>query len=143
METQIKLAKDYGYKPLPPEKSAFYREFYSKSIPSFLKLEGEKCPLYNKEGTKICHKYDRIVIGDYGAFVEFSNEEACFINYIIEMGEEYRLDGIYNVKYHWYTTIDNTHIKLYYQVGTVSYADYKVGKWYVSIHEVIKGKEND
>ena len=39
------------------------------------------------------------------------------------------------VKYDW-LTIKGMDIKVYHQKRTVNYADYKVGKYYVSVHDV-------
>lgn len=54
-------------------------------------------------GSLICEWYDRIVIGDYGAFIEFP-ESAIRNNFEVEKGQEYRInDERYSsrVKYHW------------------------------------------
>lgn len=86
--------------------------------------------------------YDRIVIGDYGAFIEFDNNKAIVESFIIAPGQEYRIeDERYskNVKYIWLTVYDGSGIKVYFQKKGVSYADYKPGKYYVSVHEVLRG----
>ena len=129
------LAQKYGYRPLPSELSDNYRNFYKENIPSFLNIDGGG-HLYTSYGTLICERYNRIVIGDYGAFVEFS-KPACDL--IIAPGQEYRVnDERYskNVKYIWLTTADRSKIKIYHQKRTVKYADYKRGMYYVSVHEV-------
>ena len=91
--------------------------------------------MLSADGVLLCYNYDRIVIGDYGAFIEFSKPALpleCM------PGQEYRMyDDRYKnkVKYDWLTT--EKHIsKIYHQKRTVSYADYKVGKYYISVHEV-------
>lgn len=94
--------------------------------------------MFTLKGTKICDSYDRIVVGDYGAFIEFSNEPEN-TEFIIQHGQEYRInDPRYsqNVKYIWMTIDDGSRIKIYKQKKTVSYADYLPGKFYVSVHEV-------
>lgn len=91
---------------------------------------------------KISNSYDRIVIGDYGAFIEIDKKDMIKENIKIKEGEEYRIyDTRYsnNVKYFWYTTKDNSNIKIYYQRRKVNYADYKIDKYYVSVHEVLGG----
>ena len=87
----------------------------------------------------ICNGYDRIVIGDYGAFIEFS-EEHIASDFTIKAGQEYRVnDEKYkkNIKYIWLTIGDGSNIKIYLQKRKVSYADYKPKKYYVSVHEVL------
>lgn len=37
----------------------------------------------------------------------------------------------------WLTAKDGSGVKIYFQKNTVSYADYRTGKLYVSPHEVI------
>ena len=127
------LAKKYGYKPLPAELSSKYRSYFKENIPEFLNVDGGK--MLSADGVLLCYTYDRIVIGDYGAFIEFSKPALpleCM------PGQEYRMyDSRYKdkVKYDWLTT--EKHItKVYHQKRTVKYADYKVGKYYVSVHEV-------
>lgn len=133
------LAEKYKYKPLPKELSEKYRMLFDKNIPLFLDTFGSECSLYTLNRTLICNGYDRIVIGDYGAFIEFSSEHAMSSNFIIKKGQEYRVnDERYknNVKYIWLTIDDDSDIKIYFQKRKVSYADYKPEKYYVSVHEV-------
>ena len=100
------------------------------SIPSFLNVSGSTATLYTLNGTQICNGYDRIVIGDYGAFIEFSQEHIAS-KFVIKKGQEYRVnDKKYknNVKYIWLTINDKSDIKIYFQKKKVSYADYKPKK---------------
>ena len=74
--------------------------------------------LCTKTGTVVCNGYTRIVVGDYGAFIEFDKEQANFDKYIIAPGQEYRVnDPKYskNVKYIWMTIADGSNIKIYKQ----------------------------
>ena len=138
LKIEAELAKKYGYKPLTEELSDEFRKLYSENIPSFLDVSGSTSTLYTLNGTKICNGYDRIVIGDYGAFIEFSQENVAS-KFFIKKGQEYRVnDEKYknNVKYIWLTINDKSDIKIYYQKKRVSYADYKPNKYYVSVHEV-------
>ena len=133
LRLESELAKKYKYKKLPKEESVKYREIYKQNIPSFLSISGGG-KLFTMNGTLLCDNYDRIVIGDYGAFIEFSKPASKLV---IEKGQEYRLTEQYkNVKYNWVTINDGSHIKIYHQRKTVTYADYLVGKFYVSVHEV-------
>lgn len=137
-EIEQYFAEKYKYKKLPEEASEAVRDYYERNVPEHIKLEGEKAPLFTSEGTKLCDEYDRVVIGDYGAFVEFSEPASEFI---IKPGQEYRVnDERYKtrIKYIWLTTKDKSDIKIYLQKRTVTYADYKPGKYYVSVHEAYK-----
>lgn len=131
-----KLAKKYNYKKLSEKLSINARLIYNKTIPTFLQ-NFENQPLYTVNGSCICNNFDRIVIGDYGAYVEFSGEQANKELFIIAPGQEYRLEPRYsNVKYIWLTIDDGSEIKIYYQKNTVKYADYIPNKYYISVYEV-------
>ena len=138
LKIEQKLADKYGYMKLPETLSQKYRNFFLENIPSYLKIDGDNSCLYTKKGSLVCRRYNRIVIGDYGAFVEFSKEDVGE-DFHIKDGQEYRIfDRKYskNVKYLWYTINDGSDIKIYYQKRKVNYADYKRGMYYVSVHEV-------
>ena len=133
---EAQLAAQYKYRKLKPSLSSVVRNKYRENIPYFLKEEGDNRDLYTKNGTQICSGYDRIVVGDYGAFVEFSEIQRAR-DFVCEKGQEYRLESRYgNAKYLWLTVKDGSNIKIYHQRETVDYADYIPGKYYVSVHEV-------
>ena len=137
---EAKLAQKYGYKPLPKDLSEKYRQFYIDNLPKGFMLDGSSDQLYTKNGTLICNGYTRIVIGDYGAFVEFDKEQANTEQYIIAPGQEYRVnDPKYskNVKYVWMTIADGSNIKIYKQKKIVTCAYDKIGFYYISPHECI------
>jgi hypothetical protein len=141
LKFQEALAYKYNYCKLPDKLSKEARQLYLENLPPGLLLNGDpERKIYSKNKTLIAIGYDRIVIGDYGAFIEFNFNQIVFNNLIIKPGEEYRInDEKYknHVKYVWLTTIDNSNIKIYYQKRKVSYADYKRGKYYVSPYEVV------
>ena len=129
-----KMADMYNYQPLPLPLSISCKEEYIKNIPPHLNINGGE-KLYTTNGTLICNNYQRIVVGDYGAYIEFDSPATQLY---IEKGQEYRLEERYNhIKYVWLTIPDGSNVKIYHQRHTVAYADYKVGKYYVSVYEVI------
>lgn len=134
------LAREYKYKPIPPLLSMQYRQDYLDSLPAGMLVQGNKnCRIYSKEGTLIACGYTRIVVGDYGAFIEFSPKQAIHNNIITKKGQEYRVNDIRyskNVKYHWLTAKDNSDCKIYYQIKPVDYADYKPKMYYISPYDV-------
>ena len=133
LKFEAELAKKYNYQKLPEAISKLCRDVYLKNIPTNLSLTGGN-QIYTLKGTLITNQYNRIVIGDYGAFIEFDSPASEFI---IQPGEEYRLKKDYNVKYNWLTINDNSNIKIYYQKRLVDYADYQIDKYYVSVHEIM------
>lgn len=135
------LAKAFKYKPLPGILSTICKTIYESHIPEWLNLNGDSVELKTSSGTVICNGYNRIVIGDYGAFIEFTKEQAIRENLRIAPGQEYRVnDPKYkdSVAYVWHTARDDSQIKIYRQKKTVDYADYKIGMCYVSVVEVIR-----
>lgn len=138
LKIEATLAKKYKYQPLPGDLSEKYRGFFKENIPDFLCVDGARTVLVTNSGTPICNWYDRIVIGDYGAFIEFP-KEAIASEFVIQPGQEYRVyDDKYksSVKYVWLTVSDESCVKIYEQKRGVRYADYKPNKYYVSVHEV-------
>lgn len=138
---QEKLARAYKYKPIEPNMFlGDVRLQYRDALPEWCKLDGDQnCGLFSERETRVAYGYRRIVIGDYGAFVEIEPKQIEMLTLKLAPGEEYRVyDERYSahVKYHWYTTIVPAQIKLYYQQRTVEYADYIPGMWYVSVYEV-------
>ena len=154
---QSELAKMYNYGRQPTNVGNINMDIYYDFLPSFCKMErtsvrnkpgyeipGKDYPLYSKDGTLIAEKYDRVVIGHYGAFIEIDPSDIKNDNITVKKGEEYRINNDYykeTVKYFWMTTKDESDCKLYFQQKEVSYADYKVDKWYVSPFEVCDEKE--
>lgn len=120
------------YKPLPAEESRAVRAIYAAQLPQILLEEG---PLnfFTPKGSLLATGYERIVIGDYGAYIECAPEHIVRENIQLKWpGEPSR-----PIKYLWWRPIDGSAVKLYEQRGTVSYADYKVGCWYFAPSEVI------
>jgi len=131
------LSNKYKYKKLSNKLSNIAQNIYANTIPAFLLSFDKTKSLYSLNGSLICNGYDRIVIGDYGAYIEFSSEQANKDLFTIAPGQEYRLEPRYNnVKYIWLTIDDGSQIKIYYQKNTVSYADYKPQYYYISVYEV-------
>ena len=153
LEFQDKLAKQYSYKVISPLIAKINMEKYYTTIPSIFQgtkhptnekpgfyIDGKDIELYSDVGTKIATKYDRIVIGHYGAFIEIDQNDIIKENIRCTPGQEYRMsDPAYSqrVKYFWMTAKDTSNCKLYWQQREVAYADYKPFKWYISPFEVI------
>lgn len=138
------LARKYKYKDLPMDLIDKYHEFFRENTPAYL-FEDTNRPLYTTSGTLICSSFDRIVIGDYGAFVEFTPDKANERAFIIAPGQEYRINDprfSKNIKYEWWTVNDKSGVKIYKQKRSVTYAAYIPGRYYVSVHEVFPEKEN-
>lgn len=82
--------------------------------------------------------YNRVVIGGQGAYIEFEESHIAPV-LVTKPGQEYR--GTEKYKYCKYFHLMphpryGKEIKVYHQRGQVNYADYKVGKYYVSVDEL-------
>jgi len=131
------LAKHYGYKPLPQELSNGIREIYANDFDEGLLDKTFHSKIYSTAGTLIANKCSKIVIGDYGVYLELDDEDIIKENIKVKEGQEFRLNKDFKGKYHWYTPKDKSNTKLYYQTKGVSYADYLPNKWYVSPYEIM------
>lgn len=119
MLLQDRLAKEYKYKKLPFDISEEARLSYLSEIPASLKLEGDiNFKLYSNKGTLFSTGYNRIVVGDYGAFIEFDTSQILRENIKIKNGQEYRVN-------------DDKYKR------TVEYADYSPERFYVSHYEIL------
>ena len=90
---------------------------------------------YTKDGLLLAHGYTRVVIGGRGPYIEFETDNIVKQNISIPKHAEYKLTQSL-AYYHEYRSNDKCFVKLYYQMLGVSYADYKVGKWYIDPDKV-------
>lgn len=145
--TVPELIKKYNYKALPPELSKEQRRQYETELkPYFPHVLARDCELYVRGPLKISDGYRRIVVGDYGAFIEFTPAQAVVENFEVAPGEEYRLKENYRhtVKYFWLCPKGCPDVKIYFQQQRVDYADYQPMMFYVAPFDVfIKEKKND
>lgn len=139
---QEQLAREFKYQPVGI--NIFYgdvRETYRAALPEWCTLSGDPSVLlYTLDETLIARGYTRIVIGDYGAFVEISPDQIVENNLKCKEGQEYRITDprfAANVKYRWLTSKDRANCKVYEQVKTVEYADYRPGMYYISPYELL------
>lgn len=122
--------RKYRFRPLPLRVRTFYLDKYRNALNGFDSTK----PACIK-GKRLCSEWDRVVIGDYGAYLEFRPETAL-VEFTITKGQEWRIDQEYiakrglNIKYVW---LEYAGVKVYYQLGTVQYADYLVDRYYVSV----------
>jgi len=99
-------------------------------------LEGNpETKFYTKNGLKIAQGYVRVVIGGRGPYIEFEDSHIIKENIHIPKHAEYKITQSLPY-YHEYRSNDECFVKLYYQKMEVSYADYKIGKWYIDPEKV-------
>lgn len=76
LKYQEQLANEYKYKPIPRTFFKDVRAEFEETLPEWCNMSGDTTKLETRSGTVIASGYNRIVIGDYGAFVEFSRAQA-------------------------------------------------------------------
>ena len=124
-------SKDF-FKPLDEEQSKMIREYFKSKIT--IPLEGNKhMEFRNKCGTLIATGYQRIVVGDFGPFVELDISNLKYNN----IKEKWPGSFKKTVKYVWFHTLDDVETKIYCQRQTVPYADYRVGMYYAHVSDLI------
>ncbi|KKK71190.1 hypothetical protein LCGC14_2916390 [marine sediment metagenome] len=93
--------------------------------------EGDSGCLYTSTGLKVSEGFERIVIGGRGPYIEFQTDQLFLPVLHIPQHCQYRVDSP-RVYYIEYRTKDEAGVKVYHQKKVVSYADYKIGLWYIS-----------
>jgi hypothetical protein len=86
---------------------------------------------FTLSGTLVARGYERIVIGQRGPYIEFSEMSIVREAIVMPSDQEWRLGTGY-VYYNEWRSADESSVKLYEQRKTVDYADYRVGMWYLS-----------
>ena len=142
---QEQLAHQYRYKAIPRTFFQDVRTEFEGTLPDWCNVTGYSVPLETVSGTVIANGYNRIVIGDYGSFIEISPSQILMDKLHVREGQTYRIEDpryAEHVKYLWYTANDWSDVKVYLQKRTVEYADYKPGMIYVSVYEVFPVSES-
>ena len=91
---------------------------------------------YTKSGLEVAKKYERVVIGDRGPYIEFSENMITKTNIHIPDDQKWRLKNPVCFYNEWRTD-DEYFVKIYEQKRLVKYADYKIKMWYISPFDLI------
>jgi hypothetical protein len=119
------------YRSLPSKMSVIARAHFKRELR--IPLLGMEVSIKNNSGTLIATGYKRVVIGDYGAFIEMTSEQIVTENIV----PKWPGTPAKPVKYIWMQTNDDEQTKIYQQTAKVEYADYQKGMYYVSPKDVI------
>ena len=133
----------YGSKRLPDEMRNMAHNIYKEALPINVRQGDYDFRLYDKEGTLIAYKFDRVVIGDFGVYYEFNANEIAKENIKVMESEAYRLNESYKdyIKNYVYTAKDDSNIRINFQLKEVKHIDYTLRKFYVSAFDVKIKKE--
>lgn len=86
--------------------------------------------VYLLDGTLFASGFNRVVHGGRGDYVEFEKEHILLPLYS-KFGNNIETDNL-DIYYWWLIPEGHPDTKVYLQKKTVKYADYKIGKYYVS-----------
>lgn len=89
-----------------------------------------KQDIYLPNGELFAKEFIRVVHGGRGDYVEF-NKEQILLPLISKFGNDINSEDL-DVYYWWLYPKGSPEVKVYLQRKTVKYADYKIGKYYVS-----------
>lgn len=88
-------------------------------------------PLYFKDGMQFSSGYERVVHGGRGDYVELTKEQI-----VVSLKSKFNNPipkEIQNEPYYYYYLVPEGRTeKVYWQIKTVKYADYKIGYYYIS-----------
>jgi hypothetical protein len=93
-------------------------------------LGDESTVFISENGIRLAQGYNRVVFGGRGAYVEFSPKHMCLKNIHIPENQLFRLSDL-RIYYIEFRSSDESNVKIYYQMKTVAYADYKIGMFYM------------
>ena len=103
-------------------------------------IDGDKIKIYTELNNEIGNQYERVVIGQRGPYVEFNSNQIHCDKLYIPKNQLYRLSDpkVYYIEFR----TNNTNVKVYYQMRSVAYADYKIGNFYISPEHLFYIKDN-
>jgi hypothetical protein len=111
---------------------------------SRLKFEGDNTTnFYSESGLLLAKGYHKVVIGKRGAYVEFEGSSIVTSNLHIPGEERWRVrsETAYYIEYR---SNCKSNVMVYWQKRYVQYADYELGKWYMSPSDLyLKGGSLD
>lgn len=90
--------------------------------------------LYLKDGSLFANCYNRVVHGKRGDYIELEKEHIV-PELVSKFGNDINIP--IDRYYFWLHPLNKPEFKVYLQLKTVKYADYKIGKYYIS-PELIK-----
>jgi len=85
--------------------------------------------IYLSDGTLFANSYNRVVHGKRGDYVELEKMQ-IIPELVSKFGNNIEIP--IDKYYFWLHPIDKPDYKVYLQLKTVKYADYKIGKYYIS-----------
>ena len=95
-------------------------------------------------GLHVATGYTRVVIGERGPYIEFNPEHIILVNLHVPDIKRWKLSSYWRAKERFieWRTNDDANVKVYEQLRTVDYADYRVGLIYIDPCDLfVEGKQ--
>lgn len=128
---RTKSGQKNWYEPFPSEQSKIIQDYYRSQIN--IPLNGDfDMMFFNSAGTLIGIGYERIVISDFGAYIEFDQNQIQHAN----IEKKWPGGDEKHIKYIWMETKDGERTKVYFQQRKVRYADYRPRYYYVHVSKI-------
>lgn len=127
-----------NYNTLDEKESEFIRNYFTNEFKNKFGFSHESdFDVYLDKDIKLCSSIERVVIGNHGAYIEFT-PESILVKTECMKGREFKHDDKYkySIKYFDENPVGYPNVLLYNQQKTVKYADYKAGMYYVSPYDV-------
>ena len=125
----------YHGRALPQDESLYLRELvYPKAVPSWLQYEGDESqPLFTKVGTPFCSGYSRVIISDYGPYIEIP--QSLIDKSIVkrDLATETSIDMGTSSTRVWFYASDNSRMPLFMQAKTTNLGDFIPEYFYVCL----------
>jgi hypothetical protein len=109
-----------------------------------ISIEGDdKTNFYSKSGILIANGYNRVAIGKRGPYIEFERKHFTSESKLTIPSDQVWRTKPTNLIYYLEFRIcpEKDNIKVYFQKKVVDYADYKIGKFYISPFDLYLGKK--
>jgi len=140
VERLRKAVEEKKYK-LNAEDIQFYNNRHRQLAESYFKEDVSEIKTFSTLDGEFSVKAERIVFGAHGPYIEFDLEDSEVDSLEIPADQKWRLSEEYKVKYIYFVPKGREE-KIYYQIDTVSYADYKKEKFYIDLYNMKKEKKN-
>jgi len=110
------------------------RDFYRAELIDALRQDPiQAVDVRTPTGTQIAKGAPQLVVGDYGAYLEFTEAQMIREN----LRPKWTETPTRPVKYIWHVPTAGAPIRIYEQKRTVRYAAYVPGRWYVAPQDVL------
>ena len=122
------LSVYFNGRTLPSDLSEFIRKIYRKGSPNFTKGK----PIYTTAGLEVGTSFNKIVMTDYGAFVELDKGHLNLENLIASKQKDGK-----NHLHKLYVDRDGI-AKFYYQIAIQPTGEFTPGSVYVSVYDAMQ-----